>query len=214
MFGLPRSTELNRQLPKKNIFAKFNMSTADRAKFDADIRKLAIVGEISPTTTNIASGETVVAIYVILVSLRTSDFDHKNLTLLSKLINQKMLFVLEHEGRARLAVVYTKLLQSVWKPLSVMTIELKGLDLDAVWDNILIQVSGVQIELGKTLEEQLLIVENREKLRRQVDRLERLARSEKQPRRKFELVQEFIKLKKELQKLDNGGNTSDEINKV
>lgn len=39
MLGLPKATELSRQLPKKAIYAKFNMNTAAKNRFDADISR-------------------------------------------------------------------------------------------------------------------------------------------------------------------------------
>ena len=70
MLGLPKSTELLRQLPKKAIYEKFNMNTAAKEKFDADISRINIVAEISPNTVNIAKGETVSVIYVLQVILK------------------------------------------------------------------------------------------------------------------------------------------------
>ncbi|MGI6449085.1 MAG: DUF4391 domain-containing protein [Desulfitobacteriia bacterium] len=194
MFGLPLSTVLNRPLPKKNIYAKFNMSPAHRAKFDEDIRRLAIIGEISPTTTNILAGDNVKSFYIVQVSLRTQDYDLKNIVLLARLIEQNMLFVLEYEGKVRLAVYRAKLLQSEWLPLEELVMRLSGLNLDSVWENLIIQIGGLQIEKGNSLDEQLAIDEERAKLKRKIDQLERQARSEKQPKRKFELVQEVKRL--------------------
>ena len=74
MLGLPKSTELNKQLPKKAIYAKFQMNTAQKDKFDADISRISIMAEISPSTTGIAKGETVVSIFVLLISLKHKDF--------------------------------------------------------------------------------------------------------------------------------------------
>jgi hypothetical protein len=51
MLGLPKATELNHPLPKKAIFDKFKPSPTDRQRFDAEIRRLAIVHELSPATT-------------------------------------------------------------------------------------------------------------------------------------------------------------------
>ena len=127
MFGLPQSTELNRQLPKKSIYSKFRLNTADRTKFDADIRKLTIVGEISPATINIAAGESVAVFYVVHVTLRNQGYDKKNIALLSKLIDQNMLFSLEYEGKARLAVFRTRLLHSKWIPIQELNIKLWGM---------------------------------------------------------------------------------------
>ena len=63
MLGLPKSTELSKQLPKKAIYEKFNMNTAAKEKFDADISRINIVAEISPNTVNITKGKTVKAHY-------------------------------------------------------------------------------------------------------------------------------------------------------
>jgi hypothetical protein len=61
MLGLPKTTEMNRQLPKNTIFDRFKPRAADRQRFDADIRRLAIVHEVSAATVNIAAGENVAA---------------------------------------------------------------------------------------------------------------------------------------------------------
>ena len=39
MLGLPKATELNKQLTKNAIYAKFQMNTVERAKIDADIQE-------------------------------------------------------------------------------------------------------------------------------------------------------------------------------
>ena len=140
MLGLPKSTELNKQLPKKAIYAKFNMNRVAKEKFDDDIKKLVIVNEISPLTTAIANGEEISSFFVMHVSLKSESFDEKNITLISKLINQNILFVLEYEGKAKIALYYTKLMQTDWTKVEELTIQLKGLNLDSVWQNIVVQV--------------------------------------------------------------------------
>ncbi|HJD76452.1 MAG TPA: DUF4391 domain-containing protein, partial [Bacteroides reticulotermitis] len=134
--------------------------------------------------------------FVLLVLLKHEKFDEKNIVLLSKLIEQRMFFVLQCRGRTKLAVFHGKLHQTDWMPIDELQIELQGLNFDTVWENIVVQVSGVAIEQSRTLEEQLQIDEHRQKLEKQINALERQARAEKQPRRKFELVQEIKKLKK------------------
>jgi len=199
MLGLPKATEMNRLLPKKSIFGKFKPKPGDRQRFDAEIRRLAIVHELSPTTTNIAAGKSVNAFYVVLVSLKGTQCDKKNLLLLAKLIDQNMLFVLEHEGMARLAVCRAgKVVQSDSKPLDEWDVRLAGLNLDAVWENLIVQIGGVEIAEGKTLDEQLAIDEERGKLLKKIELLEKQARSEKQPRRKWDFVIQAKTLKEQL----------------
>ena len=49
-----------------------------------------------------------------------------------------------------------------------------------------------------SLDENLALHEQQEKLQKQITKLEKQARTERQPKKKFELHQKFTKLKKEL----------------
>ncbi len=71
-------------------------------------------------------------------------------------------------------------------------------NLDEVWENVVVQVGGIAVEEGKTLDEQIVVNEQRAKLQKEIERLEKLARKETQPKKKFELVQKIKKLKEEL----------------
>lgn len=196
MLGLPKATEVNKLLPKKAIYAKFQMNTAAKDKVDEDISRITIVNELSPARVNLAEGENVKSFFVMNVSLKKKDFSESTIAMVSKLIPQNILMVLEHEEEARLAVYHTKLIQTEWMPKSELSVELKGFDLDAVWENIIIQVGGIRMEQGHSLDEQIALDEKRAKIQKEIERLEKLARAEKQPKKKFELVQEIRKLSK------------------
>lgn len=195
MLGLPKSTEMHKQLPKKAIYDKFHMDTAAKNKLDADISKITIVHEISPQTIHIPEGDKVKGIFVLLVSLKQERFDERNIVLLSRLIPQNILLVLEYGGKDKLAVYYRKLMQTEWKLLDEQRIELTGLDLDAVWQNIIASIGGIHIEAGRTLDEQLEVNEKRQKLKREILKYEKLARKERQPKKKYEYVQKLKKIK-------------------
>ena len=198
MLGLPKSTELSKQLPKKAIYLKFNMNTAAKDKFDADISRITIVSEISPVTTTIAAGESVSAIYVLLVSLKHKDYSEATIAQLNRLINQSMVLVLECGTERRLAVYHTKLIQGAWQNADDCKLQLKGLNLDDVWNNIVVQIGSIDVEKGNSLEEQIAVDEKRAKVLKEIDRLEALARKEKQPKKKFELVEKINAFRKEL----------------
>ena len=197
MLGLPKATQLHKQLPKKSIYTKFRMNTAAREKIDADIARIVIVNEVSPARTHIAQGEQIQAIFVVQVSLKKKDFDERSIIAISKLIPQNLLLVLEHGDEAKLAIYHTKLMQTPWQPKDGFSVELKGLTLDAVWENIIVQVGDVQIEGNNTLDEQIEVDDRRQRLEKEITRLDKLARKEKQPKKKFELVQEINKLKRD-----------------
>lgn len=195
MLGLPKSTELLRQLPKKAIYEKFNMNTAAKEKFDTDISRINIVAEISPNTVSIAKGETVSAIYVLQVILKQKEFDSRTISQISKLIDQNMLLGLDCDGERKLAIHHTKLIQSDWTPIENCSVALTGLNLDTVWENLITQVGSIEIEQGHSLDEQIAADEQKAKLEKEIARLEKQARNEKQPKKKFELVQMIKKLK-------------------
>lgn len=199
MLGLPKATELNKQLPKNAIYAKFQMNTAERAKIDADISRITIVNEVSSAKINIADDEQVKSFFVLLVALKRKNFEDKTIITISKLIPQNMLLILECGSEAKLATYYTKLMQTDWKRKEALSIELKGLNMDAVWENIIIQIGGITIDRGNTLDEQIAVDEQRTKIQKEIDRLTKAAKNEKQPKKKFELVQRINKLKQELE---------------
>ena len=196
MLGLPKNTELNKQLPKNAIYAKFQMNTAAKDRMDKDISRIYIVNEVSASKINLNEGTEVKSFYVMSVLLKTKDYDEKNIITLSKLIPQNMVMVLEYENQAKLAVFHTKLMQTEWFEKEELSLELKGLSLDTVWENIIVQIGGLTVEQGNSLDEQIVIDEQRNKLQKEIKRLEKLARTEKQPKKKFELVQEINKLRR------------------
>lgn len=197
MFGLPKSTEINRQLPKKAIFEKFKPKLNDRHLFDEQISRLTIIAELSPQTTNIRESEDVKAIYIVLVTLKTVECDKKNIILLSKLIDQNMLFALQFKNTIRFAVYRAeRVLFSENKPPEQWEFNLSGHDLKIVWENIIAKIGCIDITSGKSLDETIIENEFKEKLIKQITKVEKKAMDEKQTRRKWELAEE-VRLMKE-----------------
>lgn len=197
MLGLPASTEICKQLPKKAIYAKFDLEPALRDHLDADISKLTIVNAISSTTIPaLQKGETVDCIYVIDVTLKRPDYDPKNIQLLSKLIPQNIIFALRYENKVQLAVYHTKLITGCWAKAEDYQIELKGLNLDKIWESLITDLGEITIEEGNSLDEQIAVDEAKAKLEKQIEDLEKKARTEKQPRKRLEYFEQLKKLKK------------------
>ena len=201
MLGLPKATEMSKQLSKKAIYAKFQMNTAAKEKIDADISKLTIVGEIAPDKVNIPAGDEVKNFFVLHVFLKRKEFNERTIATLSKLIPQNILFVLEYGGESKLAIYHTKIMQTDWKLTGKQRIELHGLNLDKVWENLIVAVGGVKIEQGSTLNEQIEANEKRQKLKKEIAKFEKQARTEKQPKKKFAMVQRLREYQKKLEEL-------------
>ena len=197
MLGLPQTTEVKRPLPKAQLFKRFDWTASQRERFDAEVSRLDFVNWISPhTVPAIAVGNEVKEIFVVEVSLKSRDFDTKAITLLAKHIPQCIVYLLRYEDKVMLAVFYTKLFTSPWRATDDFALPLAGLNLDAVWENIVSSIGDFTIEGDKSLTEQIKVDEERNRLLRQIDALERQMRLTSQPRRQRELYSEIKKLKK------------------
>ena len=197
MLGLPQSTEVKRPLPKAQLFKRFDWSASQRERFDAEVSRLDFVNWISPRTVPaIAVGNEVKEIFVVEVSLKSLDFDTKAISLLAKHIPQRIVYVLRYEDDVMLAAYHAKLFTTTLRALEDITLPLSGLTLDAVWENIVSSIGDFTIEEDKSLSEQIKIDEERDKLLRQIETLERQMNATKQPRRKRELFVELQKLKR------------------
>lgn len=216
MLNLPQSTEVHRPLPKAQLYKRFDWKPSQRESFDGDVSHLDFVNWIAPRTLPaIAEGTEVKEIFVIEVSLKKRDYDPKNIVLLAKSIPQRVIYLLRFEGEAMLGVYYTRLFLTPWQHAEGMSLQLRGLNLDMVWENIvrdigniplvgtsLCDVSGDNDEYqnqhtkGMSLQDQIVADEQRAKIKRQIAALERQMYAAKQPRCKRELFEQLQKLKK------------------
>lgn len=196
MYNLPKCTLINKQLPKTALYKKFNLNTADKTRFDTDISRMEIAAEISPATTSVTAGENVSSIFILRVLLKRQNFDKKNIALISKLIDQKIILVLVYDDKAIMAVNFQKLFFSEWQNENDLELQIQGANLDIVYQNMIMQIGNIHIENNNTLSEQIEEDDRKAKLRKEIERLEKLARKEKQPRKKFEIFQKIKELNK------------------
>ena len=198
MLGLPKSTEINKQLPKTVITRVLNLTPAEEKKIDSEISKIILVNQVLPPVINVADGKETQSFAVARVIIKNRDFDKNAIIKLFKIVPQNMILILEYEEEEKIAIYHSKLLQTEWMPKESFTVQLKGLNFDDVWENIILQIGDFELQGENTLEEQIAVNEQQEKLKKEIERLEKLARKESQPKKKFELVQKIKKLKEEL----------------
>lgn len=202
MIGLPSQTKVKRQLSKSAIYTKFQMNNVQKEKLDSEIAKLVIVNEVLPSTVNIAVGKNVKGFFAVHVTLKKKDYDERTIMQIAKLIPQKILFILEFDDELQLAVYHSKFIHTEWMVKdNPSSITLKGYDFDVVWENVIIQIGEIEVKHGNSLDEQMALDDKKDKLEKELARLEKQARNEKQPKKKFELSQKINSLKDELSKV-------------
>lgn len=199
MFGLPISTERRQQLPKKAIYVKFGLKPSQREGFDTDIARIDIVAVISSSTVPaLGSGDEVKEFYVLAIQMKRKEYDARNIMLLTRLIPQKMVFALQYNNQTQFAIFHTKLITSDWQSSENATLSLSGLNIDAVWENIVKDIGQIEVTAGNTLAEQIEADGRQAKLLAQIETLERKMVKEKQPRRKREYFEQIKKLRTQI----------------
>ena len=196
---LPSSTIVDRPLPKTQLYKKFELKQSQRDAVDADIVRLDFVNMIAPQTMPaIAEGTDVKAVFVVEVELKRPDYDKKSIALVAKLIPQQIIFALRYGEKVQLAAYHTKLFVGQWQPMETVSIPLAGLNLDAVWQNMVAAIGEMEVADGNTLTEQIQADDERTKLLKRIETLERQMRSTTQKHRQRELYAEIKKIKEVL----------------
>ena len=202
MFSLPQTTEVKKQIPKKALFAKFDLKASQRDAFDADVARIDIVAVVSTKTMPaLAEGVDVKEFYVLNVQIKRKNYNPKNIELLTKLIPQRMVFALEFEEQTQFAIYHTKFISSAWQATEEATLPLSGLHLDAVWENIVSHIGQIEVTEGNTLTEQIKVEEVRTKMKAQIALLTQKLNKEKQFNKQMEINAEIKSLKKQLSNL-------------
>lgn len=213
MLGFPQTTEFNKRIPKQKFYEELAVSPALKRVFVEQIKLIHWRNKIAPTTINIASGEVVNEIEVIEIKVNQQSLDEAVLRQIDKNIPYHILFILSCGNKVQAWTGYkeateggkafkvNKYYHTDWMLPDELILEIEGLNMDAVWENFIIQVGGVELEQGKSLDEQIETVELKAKLKKDIEKLEKQARNEKQPSKKFQLASQVKSLQKELSKL-------------
>lgn len=195
--GLPEKANIKQPLTKKLVYEKFGLSAQERNKFDNSVHKMALIGEVSEKTVTISPGKDVSRFFIMEVQLQSRQYDKKSISLLFKLIPQNILLILRTETDYRFAIFKETLIEGEWEKLENLHIELIGIDLDVVWENIIKTIGSIEISDGKTLSEQIIVNEQVRKIDAQIKSLMNKMHREKQPRKKHKIFEEIQRLEEQ-----------------
>ena len=108
------------------------------------------------------------------------------------------MFALHYEEEVQFAIYHTKLITSEWQTSEEASLPLLGLNLGAVWENIVTHIGQIKISEGNTLAEQIKVEEMRTKVKAQIASLTQRLNKEKQFNRQMEINAEIKSLRKQL----------------
>ena len=78
----------------------------------------------------------------------------------------------------------------------------KSLTTTAVWESLVTQVSGIVVSAENSLDEQIVIEQEKAKLLKQIEDLDKKARKETQAKKKFEMFQRLKAYQKRLEEMN------------
>ena len=214
MLGLPKTTEFNKRIPKQKFYENLEISPALKKVFVDQVKTIYWRNKIATTTLNLAPGTNVTEIEVFEVKLNDQTLDEGMLRQMDREIPYHILFLLEYQRKYQAWIGYkeaaasgnaafkvNKYYHTEWMPEEELHLSINGLNMDAVWENLIIQVGNVEVGQGKSLDEQIQIDDQKAKLQKKIEKLEKQAWNEKQPNKKFWFVQQVKTLKKQLDEL-------------
>ena len=217
MLNLPERTYLGRKIPKNKFYSKINADNKLESKFIKEVDNIIWKYKLSEETTNLESTTEVEEIQIFEISLKTQELSKEVLENIDRVIPYPILFILRYEDKAKLTIGYKErnktdenrmvihsYYESSWLKEDELKIDiLLGLTLKDVYDNIIRQLMPIESSIDEKIEDVIGLNENIEKLKKEINRLEKKRNSEKQFNKKVELNRELRIKVKELDSLIN-----------
>lgn len=215
MIALPKTTEFNRRIPKQKFYENMDISPTLKKVFVEYVKIIYWKNKIAVSTTNLAAGKDVTELEVFEIRLNSPITDDNLLRQIDRQIPYHILFILEYENKYQAWIGYKEAAMSgnnafkvsgyyhtEWLEEDKLTLNMEGLNLDAVYENYVRQIAGDRLERetsGERLKESIERDEKRQQLQKQIDVLTARIRKEKQLNKQMEMNSQLKKLKKEME---------------
>lgn len=211
----PESTIVDKDVPKNAFFgrAEVGQKSALRDMLTHEFDNIRWLYKLHPQTLNVEDGEKVHEIDVFVCTMKENTYSINPFCAMDGLLPRHTLFVIrygEHtdiimhhkertivRGEVKWVRGKTEMQRNVDVTKTVLAIE--GQSMDLIYSNLLSQIANMEIHSEEEYKEQKAKIAREEALKKQIAALEAKARKEIQQRKKFELHQLILKLKKELQ---------------
>ena len=208
-------TKLNRIMPKAKFMKLAGLSTNVRNELQNNVERLILANVLNKSTTNFAKGKEVEEIDVFEFLLKTKEVSNALIKEIDSSIPKHILFVFKCENKVQLAVSYKektatenrykviKTYKSEWLNADEVNLEIKGLDLDAVYNSFITQIANGQVETDETTDIKSAIEKsiNIEKLQKKIETLKSKIRKEPQFNKQLTMKNELKELQKTLEEV-------------
>lgn len=214
MLNFPKTTEFNRLIPKQKFYDNINVSSELKKVFVEQIKNIYWKNKIATSTSNLAPGKSVTELEVLEIRLNGPLLDESLLKQIDKEIPYHILFLLSYKGKYQAWIGYKEnndsgknafkvngYYHTEWMSEDELPIKLEGLNIDDVYENLVRQIAGTRLDTNSNDDSLKAAVERdnqRQQLKKQIEKLESKIRKEKQLNKQILLNNELKKLKKQL----------------
>lgn len=209
MIKLPPTTIVNRFVPKEKFYSKTSVNTKLRELFTNEVEKIIWANKIAPTTLNISAGD-FGEMQIFEISLKGSDLNPQILKHIDTFIPYPILFVLKKPNSTKLVISYKEPLSTKNNVMKVnayfetnwqsdFELELKGRSVDEIYRNYLHQISpSLGLKPQTNVKTAIKDSQDREKIIKQIDALNRAILHEPSIAKQQELARERFSLEEQL----------------
>ncbi|MBC3797293.1 DUF4391 domain-containing protein [Acetobacterium tundrae] len=210
MINLPNSTKVCKQMPKDIFYKYLNFSDTLKKSFIDEIDCIIWMNQISPETMIISQGNEVAEIAVMEIVLKRQEINPNLLEILNREINQYAIFIVRYEEWGKILCCWKETednlkgdtcSQTNWMSYEDLILEVQGMDLDQVYENFLMQITGEKISI-KNETRLKVILEKEEKLKKMgagIQKMEAQMNSEIPFNRQLKLMNDLKMAKEEIQ---------------
>ena len=215
MLGFPKGTEFGKRIPKQKFYENLEVPLALRLVFQKQTSTVYWRNKLAADTIHVAAGERVQEIEVFEVRLAQSQLDEAVLRQIDREIPYHILFVLICEGKAQAWIGYKEAAgggknafkvsgyyHTGWMLEEELALRLDGLNMDAVYENLVRQIAEMQGEIWRAeagITENIRRDERRRQLEKEIAVLEGRIRRERQFNRQVEMNGQLKKLRLKLE---------------
>lgn len=211
ILNFPSTTIVNKPVPKNAFYGRSSDSSL-REFLTREFESIVWLYKFAPATLNVEDGEYVHEIDLFYCRMKENEYSIKPFCAMDELLPRHTIFIIEHGGKFDLLIHHKEMSvvhgEQKWKcgvseiqrdiRIDADTLNIQGQSMDAVYNGLLSQISGLSASTREEYKEQVDLRKQIEFLWKQVTVLQKKIKAEKQFNRQMELSAEMRKLKKEI----------------
>lgn len=220
MINLPSSTFVGKVVPKEKFYSKCAVNTATKNLFVKYVEQIVWQNKLTAQTMAAEKGLLVNEIDVFEVKMKSFDCPRKLFEFIDQNLHHHNVFVLTYEDQTKLFVnfkekekdeTFLESFETPWKPADEPAFNLSGSNMDEIYESIIrtagaantnVNSSSLSLPKGEaeqpkpSLKDYIVQSKQKQKIKVQIEKLEKKLANEKQFNRQVEIRAEIRNLEK------------------